>query len=121
MKFDEGLGYDWIDEVQHERETILVSSRNPIQILVDVFELCKDEFDITMVKEQQPELYQILKEFCSNVPKNDNELRENSRDLARFFYNHDRREIRKCDIQLYYAILNFIDYLKTQKMHLDLI
>lgn len=108
---------DWIEEVRNERNRILESNKSPLEILVGVFELCENEFDITMLKKRQPQLYQILQEFCSHVPATDEELRDNSRNLAKFFNLH-KDEIRDCDIQLYYALLNFIDMLKKKKMYL---
>ena len=112
MNFD----INWVRYVENEKNRILASRKSPLQILVGVFELCQDDFDVTMLKEKQPQLYQILQEFCSHVPANDQELRVTSRDLVKFFSMH-KDEIRECDVYLYYALLNFIDMLKFKRMY----
>ena len=116
-----GIDKEWIRDVQDAKTAILADSeKTPTQILVEVFEMCQDEFDVTMIEVKQPELYQILKKFCSNVPSNDHQLRDTSRDLARFFYKHFN-EIRETDTTLYYAVSNFIDMLKTKRIYLAMV
>ncbi len=114
------LDYNWIQYFKNEKQRILASNKPPIEILKHIFELCKDDFDTNNVKEKLPQLYLILEEFFSNIPITDEQLKNSSKELARFF-NSNKDEIRKCDVQLYYALLNFIDMLKVKKIYFNLI
>ena len=109
------INMEWVREVEQEKNERLSSDREPLEILVKVFEICQDEFDVTQIKVKLPKLYEVLQEFCTHVPVNDEELREKSRCLTKFFYAH-KNEIRAVDVQLFYALLNFMDLLKSKKM-----
>ena len=114
------INMQWFREVEREKSKILSSDKEPFEILVKVFELCQDEFDVTQIKVKLPKLYEILQEFCIQNPVNDEELRVTSRSLAEFFYAH-KNEIRAVDVQLFYALLNFMNWLKSKNVHIDII
>lgn len=111
---------DWVREVLRARRSILVSKRDPLKLLTDLFELYEDDFDVTYLHSKQPQFYQILQEFCAHIPTNYEELKKNSRDLAKFFNEH-KNEIRDCDVELYYALLNFMDMLIQKHIYFDII
>lgn len=120
MAYNKKFSCEWIDEVQKKKQGILAtanSNRSPIEILHEVFKLCQGDFDTRMLEEEQPDLYQILSNFFNSIPQNyqelnaDKEIKAKSRDLVEFFSNH-KQEIRAHDVQLFYAILNFVDFLK---------
>lgn len=111
---------EWFYEVQKARISILSSKREPTKLLTDLFELYQDDFDVGNLKGTQPEFYQMLQQFCSNPPETYEQLRERSGNLVRFFEKH-RDEIRQADVNLYYALLNFIDMLKCKHIYFDLI
>ena len=107
---------EWRAMVQNARCGILASKRDPIKLLVDIFELYKDDFDINKLETKEPELYQHLNEFCSHAPCNISELKSASMNLAKYFTEH-QNEIRSHDVQLYYALLNFMDFLKQKHIY----
>lgn len=106
--------------VNHEKMCILSNTRkNPCQILIDVFDLCIDNFDGLDLEKQQPELYDCLMQLYNANQKKAlmDSLEENITTIytvVELFLTHDK-EIRSIDCQLYYALLNFIDMLKTVK------
>lgn len=107
----------WTLEVLEERRKILTYNKSALNILVELFKLYEDEFDVLLLKEKQPQLYTILQEFCSDIPSTDEELRERSKDLVKFFEKH-KIEIRQCDVELFYALLNFKDMLISKRIFL---
>lgn len=115
MSLDAKMDINWVREVIRERRRILVTNKTPLQILTEMFELYQDEFDVTSLKSKQPELYNILQEFCLHVPTSDEQLCSSSYDLVKFFMAH-QDEIREGDIDLYYALLGFVDMLKTKRI-----
>lgn len=119
MTFNEKMDPEWVRQVKAARRSILSSSyRNPLKLLTDLFELYQDDFDVTNFEVSQPELYTILEQFCSNVPQNTNELREHSEKLVRFFNEH-KEEIRHFDVEIYYALLNFVDMLLCNHIYFN--
>lgn len=121
MTFNEKMDPEWVRQVKTARRSILSSYyRKPLKLLTDLFELYQGDFDVTNFEATQPELYGILEQFCSDVPKNTTELRERSEKLVRFFNDH-KEEIRHFDIEIYYALLNFVDMLKCKNIYFDFI
>lgn len=110
---------EWICEVTHAKRELLVRSKggkDSIATLFKVFELCQDEFDVNQMEEESPEYYRILKELTQKKIKTEDELKNASRDLVVYVYRHCE-EIKKQDVDLYYAVLNFIFYLKKKMLY----
>ena len=56
--------YDFMHEVLYEKSNILCNARkNPCEILLDVFDLCIDNFDGLNLEQNQPKLYSCLKQL----------------------------------------------------------
>ncbi len=112
--------YDFICYVIDEKRDILADSRrNPCQILMDVFDLCIDNFDYLDLQKNQPELYGCLMQLYDSNKKKPliDSLEENFPNicsLLKIFSTH-KDEIEKVDSSIYYALLGFIDLLKTNK------
>lgn len=110
--------YEFLSYVNHEKINILSDVRkNPCEIIIDVFDLCIDNFDGLNLEENQPELYSCLMQlYNANREKPLScSLNENIsiiHTLIEIFIAHKERIIR-IDCQLYYALLNFVDFLKT--------
>lgn len=112
----------WEDEVISMKQEILTSKKKPIEILCEVFEYCQGEYDIWENNTKLSYLYDLLQEFTNNVPENNIELIKSSRKLIKLWMNEEsKEEIRKGDIQLFYAILGFIDFLKSNEIYFDII
>ena len=117
MTFNGKMEPEWVRQVIAARRSVLSSSyRKPLKLLTDLFELYQGDFDVTNFEASQPELYRLLEEFCNNVPKTTPELRERSEKLVRFFNDH-KEEIRHFDVEIYYALLNFVDMLKCKNIY----
>lgn len=112
---------EWILMVIDEQNRILASKRKePIQILLEVFELFDENFDLTIIKEIK--LYDCLldiREKHKTTPfvKPFNHHYSTLFNLVRIFQNN-KKEIRKFSIELFYALLNFIDALKIDGIYI---
>lgn len=64
--------YEFMCYVTHEKRDILVCTRtkNPCEILMEVFDLCIDNFDGLNLQERQPELYDCLMQLYNSNQKN---------------------------------------------------
>lgn len=118
--YDERELYDFICYVFHEKSAILCDSRrNPCQILIDVFDLCINNFDCLDLQEKQPELYDCLMQLYNSNQKKPliDSLEENFSNICSLLsiFSTHKDEIMKADSSIYYALLNFIDMLKTDK------
>lgn len=107
----------WENEVISMKEEILASrSKNSIQVLWEVFEYCQGEYDIFGNNEKLFDIYTLLKELTNDVPKSNIELRKRSKKLLKVWQDEKKKEeIRKKDVQLYYALLRYVDHIKSLK------
>lgn len=111
---------EWIATVIEEQRRILASrKKDPVQILMDVFELFDENFDMTIIREIK--LYDCLTKLYENNKKTNlyTSLEEHFstlNELARIFYHH-KKKIREFSIELFYALLNFIDLLKRKGLY----
>ncbi|MCI9178296.1 MAG: hypothetical protein HFJ28_07140 [Clostridia bacterium] len=88
--------------------------------MIVIFDLCIDNFDGLNLEENHPKLYSCLKQLHSANKKKPliDSLKENSSTihaLKEIFATY-KGELRVRDCQLYYALLNFMDFLKTHKV-----
>lgn len=109
----------WKNLIYEEKRKISAIENNPTQVLMKIFELCIDNFDNNDLANKQPVLYKnLLNLYDSNnkVPILE-ALNENISSITQIvhIFNSNKEEIRYTDIQLFYALLYFIDTLKTQK------
>lgn len=112
--------YDFICYVIHEKRIILVDSRrNPCEILMDVFDLCIDNFDNLNLRGSLPELYDCLMQLYNSNQKKPlmDSLEENISNIYSLLdiFSEHKDKIKSVDPELYYALLNFIDMLKGAK------
>ena len=111
---------EWIGIVITEQREILASrSKNPIEILVGVFELFDENFDMSKIKEIQ--LYDYLNYIYENN-KNDtifSNLYEHFSVLEKLTlcFQNNKELIRSFSTELYYALLNFFDFLKKDGIY----
>ena len=107
----------WENEVISMKEEILTSrSKNSIQILWEVFEYCQGEYDVLGNNEKLFDIYTLLKELTNDVPESNIELCKRSKKLLKVWQDEKKKEeIRKKDVQLYYALLRYVDYIKSLK------
>lgn len=91
----------------------------PCQILMNIFELFIDNFDGTDLETRQKELYDCLMTLYQANQKKPlmNSLEENFSAISSLIviFRANKKEIENSDTELYYALLNFIDMLKTRK------
>ena len=120
MTPEEKNSKEWLLIVKQTRSSVLVSKRAPVKLLIDLFELYKGDFDVTNFEARQPKLYKMLQEFCNNIPETNEELIKHSGELVRFFVSN-QEDIRKSDIDIYYALLNFTDLLKSKYIYFTII
>ena len=108
----------WEEEVISMKEEILASrSKNPIQVLWEVFEYSQGEYDIYGNNEKLFDLYTLLRELTIDIPTSRVELIRRSKKLQKLWQDEKKKEeIRKKDIQLYYALLRYVDYIKSLKI-----
>ena len=119
----------WLCYVSAEKNTILSKgSKKPIATLLKVFELCMDNFDGLCLDEKQPVLYQCLLTLYHENEKEPliHTLEEHFSTISTLVetFRQQQDALQFQDVTLYYAILNFIDLLKTGKgnhMYLRLI
>lgn len=110
---------EWINLVIHEKRKILSLEEDPIQILLKIFDLCIDNFDSLYLETKHKDLYEcLLTLYLKNKEKPlIDSLEENIsiiRSLIELFRAY-QEEIRHDDCELYYALLLFIDMLKSSK------
>lgn len=112
--------HEFMCYVIHEKRNILVDSkRDPCQILIDVFDLCIDNFDRLDLQEKQSELYDCLMQLYNSNQKKPlmDSLEENISNIYSLLdiFSEHKDKIKSVDPELYYALLNFIDMLKGSK------
>lgn len=112
--------HEFMCYVIHEKRNILVDSkRDPCQILIDVFDLCIDNFDRLDLQEKQSELYDCLMQLYNSNQKKllMDSLEENISNIYSLLdiFSEHKDKIKSVDPELYYALLNFIDMLKGSK------
>lgn len=107
----------WKRLVNDEKQRILTIESDPVRILMQVFELCIDNFDCNNLATKQPILYKSLLTLYESNKREPLLLEQNASSLSELLYafNAYKEEIRFTDIQLFYALLRFIDMLKTTK------
>lgn len=120
MAFNYTESIEWMRTVLDARQGILNSKREPIKMLIDLFELYEGDFDVSHLEQRIPELYKILKTFCASPLASDDELITNSAKLVKYFDKH-RESVRHEDIHLFYALLNFEDMLKQKHIYFNII
>lgn len=112
---------DFMCYVAHEKIDILIHIRtkNPCEMLMEIFELCIDNFDGLNLQERQPELYNCLMQLYNSNQKKPllDSLEENIHNIYSLLdiFSEHKDKIKSVDTQLYYALLNFIDMLKGAK------
>lgn len=113
--------YEFMCYVTHEKRDILVCTRtkNPCEILMEVFDLCIDNFDGLNLQERQPELYDCLMQLYNSNQKKPlmDSLEENTSTIYSLLdiFSEHKDEIKSVDSSIYYALLHFIDMLKGAK------
>lgn len=110
----------WLCYVSAEKNAILSKgSQDPISTLLKVFELCMDNFDGLCLDEKQPVLYQCLLTLYHENEKEPliHTLEEHFSTISTLVetFRQQQNVLQFQDVSLYYAILNFIDFLKTRK------
>lgn len=107
----------WKRLVNDEKQRILTIESDSVQILMQVFDLCIDNFDCNNLATKQPILYKSLLTLYESNKREPLLLEQNASSLSELLYafNAYKEEIRFTDIQLFYALLRFIDMLKTTK------
>ena len=111
--------YEWKVLVANEKRNILARKLTPIQILMNVFELCMDNFDGNNLSIKFPVLYECL----ATLYKNNKEtplsysLEENFLTISQLIntFEYNKITVKSVDCELFYAVLNFIDMLKTEE------
>ena len=110
---------NWINLVIDEKRNILSLEKDPIKMLMKIFELCIDNFDKLSLKEKHKDLYECLLTLYLENEKKPliNSLEENFSTISTLveIFEAYKEEIKSTDCELYYALLNFIDMLKTTK------
>ena len=112
---------EWILMVINEQNRILASkNKTPIQILIEVFELFDENFDLSIIKEIK--LYDCLldifeKHKLTPFIRPFNHHYSSLFNLVKIF-NNNKKEIRKFSVELFYALLNFIDALKIDGIYI---
>lgn len=113
---------EWECLVTHEKRDILVDPKihhDPIQILMKIFDLCIDGFDNIPLEEKHTDLYQCLLTLyhANNEKPLIDSLEENTPNILRLIkiFSREKEEIKRIDSALYYALLGFMDFLKTSK------
>lgn len=124
MKF---LSYEekmeWMCEVVHARRDIMSARKyynNPILMFRKVFEICQGDYDVTQIKENYLEYYQILEELSQKELENEEKICENFRDFVKFF-NNNQAKIRECDVDLYYVVLDLVFMLKDKGLYFEIL
>lgn len=120
MAFNYTESVEWEREVIRERQSLICSKRTPVEMLVALFKLYEDDFDVNHLEQTLPELYSILKTFCNTPPVSYDEIIISSVPLVKYFYEH-QETVRSTDVILFYAILNFIDMLKQKHIYFQII
>ncbi len=112
---------EWILMVINEQNQVLASKRKtPVQILIEVFELFDESFDLSFIKEIK--LYDCLLEICEKN-KVTPFVRPFTHNYSTLFnlvriFNNNKKEIRNFSVELFYALLNFIDALKIDGIYI---
>lgn len=113
---------EYFCNMQHAKRDILQTFKTTelaAKILIDVFSLCIGNADHNNLEERHKELYDCL--FALYLANREKPLIDSLEEnlpsiisLAKIF-QETKSDIREIDISLYYAILGFIDFLKTSK------
>lgn len=113
---------DWINFVIDEKRHILSKinlQKEPIHILMKLFELCMDNFDNLSLEEKHKDLYECLLTLYLENEKKPliDSLEENFSTISNLveIFEAYKEEIKSTDCELYYGLLNFVDMLKTPK------
>ena len=111
---------EWISIVITEQREILASrSKDPVEILIGVFELFDENFNMSKIKEIK--LYDYLIHLCEA-----NKNKSLVSCLQEYFslleklticFQNNKETIRTFSTELYYALLNFIDLLKRNGIY----
>ena len=101
------------NQIQEQKQNILVSNASPIQILIDIFKLLQDDFDTNSIHSKSPKLHSLLHAFCTNPVIEPSNISNECKELVKYVYEN-KELIRKYDIHLFYAVLGFLDYLKEK-------
>ena len=101
----------WSAYVREEKTNFLIKNIPRIQILLEVFELCKDNFDLNDLRNKEEQLYDILQQMNENYTGS-GEIRPDLSHRLWEIFEIRKQQIEKVDVQLYYALLGFIDTLK---------
>jgi len=115
--------YEWKALVVEEQRRILASTKkDPIEILLTVFNLFDESFDLKVLFDIN--LYHCLQTLstANNETPISSSLDENYntiRDLVIVFEKH-KNTIREFSVELYYALLNFMDLLKQKNIWMQI-
>jgi len=113
----------WRDMVCDMKTEILSQTngtqQNSLETLTELFIYCTGEYDDSL-KNKLPQLHNLLEDFCTKTPSNDTELLNNSRELLKFFVGN-KEKIKSLDTQLFFALLNFADMLKSKGLYFKII
>lgn len=111
---------EWRMLVEDEKKSIMVKKADrPVECLMEMFYWSRENQDGRNLEEKFPALYKELNILYIQNEKKPlietlQEYLENLQGIIDFF-NSNKEELKKWDIPLYYAILNFMDFLKTRK------
>lgn len=115
---------EWTTLVIHEQRRIMASTKkNSIEILMGVFELFDESFNLNFIIEIG--LYDCLKTLYKSHKRNplDNTFKGNYNTIYKMahLFNAYKNEIREFSVELFYALLDFMDFLKQKNMYLQIL
>lgn len=115
---------EWTTLVIHEQRRIMASTKkNSIEILMGVFELFDESFNLNFIMEIG--LYDCLKTLYKAHKRKplDNTFKGNYNTIYKLvhLFNAYKNEIREFSVELFYALLDFMDFLKQKNMYLQIL
>ena len=116
--------FEWTALVINEQRQIMASSKkSSIEILMEVFELFDESFNLTRLMEIG--LYDCLNTLYKAHKSKplDDSFKENYNTIYKMVHIFEayKTEIREFSVELYYALLDFMDFLKQKNMYLKII
>ena len=115
---------EWTTLVINEQRQIMASSqKDSIDILMEIFELFDESFNLNFIMEIG--LYDCLNTLYKAHKRKplDNNFKENYNAIYRLIHIFEayKKEIREFSVELYYALLDFMDFLKQKNMYLKIL
>lgn len=116
--------FEWTALVINEQRLVMASSKkSSIEILMEVFELFDESFNLNFIIEIG--LYDCLNTLYKTYKRKplEDTFKENYNTIYKLVHIFEayKKEIRKFSVELYYALLDFMDYLKQKNMYLKIL